>query len=157
MATVIDAQQELIDLIVANWNDANTDSVTPTIDKITNNAFNIQFGDDKGYVLVYSLLELENPAGIGNNTNADVNETIVIDIRYGGQGHLPVADIESRFNKYKAELKSILYSNVVNPSTNFCILNLDAKNIQNLSNRSKKLFRETRQVTMIAYNRDLTA
>ena len=154
---IIDAVQELVDLINTDWNSANTDSVTPRIDKITNVPFDLQFGDDKGYVLVYSQNENEFSAGIGATTNADVEEVIRIDIRFGGQGDWTVADIESRFNKYKAELKRILYSNVVNPTANYCILNMDAQNIQNLSNRSKKLFREVRDVTMTAYNRDQTA
>ena len=157
MATVIDAEQELVNLINTNWIDTNTDNVTPTIDKITNVPFDLQFADDKGYILIYSLSEDESSVGIGATTQADVFETIKIDIRFGGQGDWTVADIEARFNKYKAELRRILYSNVVTPTTNYCILDLSNKTIQNLSNRSKKLFREVREVTMTAYNRDMTA
>lgn len=154
---IFDAQKELVDLISNNWEASNTDNVTPTIDKITNVPFEQQFGDNKGYVLIYSVSEDENIPGIGQLTNADVKELIKIDIRYGGQQNLSVDTIESRFNKYKAELKRILYSNRVNPTTNYCVLDLDNKVITNLSNRTKKLFREVREVGMDDYNRDYTA
>jgi len=154
---VIDGVQELVDLIVTDWNSSNTASVTPTIDKITNVPFDQQYGNDKGYVLLYSVSENENISGLGLDTSSDVKELIKIDIRFGGQGDWSVADIETRFNLYKAELKRILYSNRTNPTTNYCILDLDNKNIQNLSNRAKKFFREVREVGLDDNNRDMTA
>lgn len=153
---VIDAQQELVDLIKDNWNNTNTSSVTPNIDKITNVSFDLQFGDSKGYILIYSTSENEVVPGIGLQTKADVSENLKIDIRYGGMNNLSVSVIEQRFLQYKAELKRILYLNRVNPTTNYCILDLDNKQITNLSNRTKKLFREVREVSLDANNRDMT-
>ena len=154
--TVYDAVQELVDLIDTEWTSSNTDNVKPRIDKITNVPFNMQFGDDKGYVLIYSVNESEELPGIGQTSLANVFETIKIDIRFGGQGDWSVEDIESRFNKYKAELKRILYTNRLNPTANYCVIDLNNRTINNLSNRSKKLFREVREVGMEAYSRDMT-
>jgi len=153
---VYDAVQDLVDLINTDWLIVNTDNVKPNIDKITNVPFDLQFGDNKGFILLYSINESEDMPGLGLTSSADIKETIKIDVRFGGQSDWPVVDIETRFNLYKAELKRILYSNRLNPSVNYCILDLDNKSIQNLSNRSKKLFREIREVSMDANNRDLT-
>ena len=49
---VIDAVQELVDMINTNWDRDNTDNVIPNIDKITNVPFELQFGDNKGFVFI---------------------------------------------------------------------------------------------------------
>lgn len=156
MVTVIDSQKELVDMIIANWNATNTSNVTPNIGKITDFPFEFQFGDGKGFVLIYSVSENENIAGIGLTTQADISESFKIDLRYGGMGTLSVSVIETRFLQYKTELKRILYSNRVNPTPNYCILDLDNKTITNLSNRTKKFYREVREVGLDDNNRDLT-
>lgn len=153
---VIDAVAELVTLINDNWNSANTSSKKPNIGKITDFPFDLQFGDEKGYILLYSLNENEDIPGLGLKTNANIDETIKIDIRYGGLGEEEVSTIETIFNEYKAELKRILYSNRTNPTTNYCVLDTSNKLVQNLSNRMKKFFREVREVSMIANNRDMT-
>lgn len=154
--TVYDAQQELATLISTNWNSANTSSITPNIGKITDFPFDLQYGDNKGYVLIYSLSENEDMPGLGLQTQANVSEQINIDLRYGGMGDLEVSAIETIFNEFKAELKRILYLNRTEPTTNYCVLDLDNKSIQNKSNRMKKFFREIRTVGMDANNRDMT-
>ena len=70
--TVYDAVAELVTLIETNWNSANTSGKTPNIGKITDYPFDLQMGDELGYILLYSIIENEVIPGIGQTTNANV-------------------------------------------------------------------------------------
>jgi len=146
---VIDGVQELVDLIKNQWNSVNTDTVTPNIGKITDYPFDLQFGDGKGFILLYSQNESEDMPGLGLPLNSNITESVRIDIR--------TFDNEEYFKKVKAELKRILYTYRVQGTDNYTCLNLDNQSIQNLSNRMKRVFREVRDVELQAYNRDMTA
>lgn len=148
MATVYDGVAELVSLIESSWIDVNTSNKKPNIGKILDYPFDLQFSDKKGYVLFYSLIESEDMPGIGRTESADVNETVKIDIR--------IFDDEVYFNQVKTELKRILYLNRGDGTTNYCNFDLNNKNVQNLSNRMKRVFREVREVTITALNRDMT-
>ena len=145
--TVYDDVADLVDLIDTNWNTANTNGVKPNIGKIIDYPKELSFMDNKGYVLLYSLVEVEELPGLGLQTFADVSETVKIDIR--------VFEDEDYFKLVKAELKRILYSNRASGTANSCILDLDNKNITNLSDRSRKYYREVREVTVVAIGRDM--
>lgn len=148
MATVYDGVAELVSLIDSSWIIANTNNIKPNIGKILDFPFDLQFDDNKGFVLLYSLIESENMPGIGKTESADVNETIKIDIR--------IFKDETYFNQVKTELKRILYLNRAEGTTNYCNFDLNNKNIQNLSNRMKRVFREVREVEITAFNRNMT-
>ena len=148
MATVYDGIAELVALIDSSWIDANTSNKKPNIGKILDYPFDLQFADKKGFVLLYSLNESEEMPGMGKTESADVNETVKIDIR--------IFDDEPYFNQVKTELKRILYLNRASGTTTYCNFDLDNKNVQNLSNRMKRVFREVREVTITALNRNMT-
>jgi len=146
---VFDNIQELVDLLIAQWNNSNTSGKTPNIGKITDYPFEMDYMDGKGYVVIYSLLENESMPGIGETTKADVQETVKVDAR--------VIEDELYFQQVKAEIKRILYSFKPTGTTNICNFDLDNKSITNLSNRMKKFYREVRELTLVAYNRDYSA
>jgi len=142
----IDAVQEFVELLKTQWINSNTNNKRPNIDKITAYPFDMDYTDNKGYIVVYSISENENLPGLGEHGQADVNETIKVDIR--------VLHDEAYFNNVRRELKRVLYNNRVSGTTNIDILDLDNKTITNLSNRQKKFFREIRDVGLTTFSRD---
>lgn len=154
MVTIYDGIAELVDLITTNWNNANTDGKTPIIGDITEFSKEMNFCHGSGYILLYPVSENEEMPGVGLTTRANVTEPISIDIRYT-DAKKTVAELRDYFNKVKAELRRILYSNRKTGTTNYDILNLDNQDIRNLSDRSRKYYREVRQVTIRAFNRDM--
>jgi uncharacterized protein YihD (DUF1040 family) len=144
----VDASQELVDLLVDNWDESNTNNITPHIDKITNFGKEMSFDDKKGYVLIYSVKISEDSAGLGCPKYAHEFHKLRIDLR--------VFRDECYFNLLRSEIRRILYLNKINPTTNFNILETANQEIQDLSNRRKLFFQEVRDVDLIKYLRDMT-
>lgn len=151
MATDINALDTIKSILSTNWNDANTDSKTPVFALIYDQPKQLDMTND--YVLVYSLNMGVAPTGIGATTTATINESIRIDIRVYNNS-FPITDDHAR--KVLAEVRRIIHSNVRNPSVDFDILNphLD---IQDLSDKTRKLFRYVVQIELLSYVRDITA
>ena len=86
--------------------------------------------------------------GIGSTTVARVEEHIKIDVRVYG-----LTDVHAR--KVLTELRRILHSNVINPDSDFDSLN-PYKDIIDLSDKTRKIFRYIVQIDMIDCVRTMT-
>ena len=132
MASVVSA-------ISANWNPANVDGTTPTIDEIYDHTqIALQDGD---FVLLYSLPSSFDPADL-NYTTEDKVDTVSIDIR--------TCDSRSRMIKLRDEVKRVLE---VKRKTidNYNHIKVIAG--RDLSNRSRKIFRYVFDLEMLEFNK----
>lgn len=141
MAQTYDAIEELTSMISGQWQITNTLNLIPNIGAIEDYPREFQFADKKGYILLYSISEREEMPGVGQTMTANITERIAIDIRVSNNTRI-------YYNKIKAELRRILYSNRQNPTPSYHILFTTDNNIQSMSNRARGLYREVRHVDM---------
>ena len=152
MATDINPLDVIKTLLTNNWNDADTDSITPVIQKIYDRGKEEDLSRND-YVFIYSVEESKSAVGIGNNPTANIDEALRIDIRvYSKTG----SDAHAR--KVKTEVERILHTNRVNPGgdNKFCELRSFGP-INDLSDRTRKIYRYVLNVNLLDYNRDMTA
>lgn len=156
MVTDINALDNLVTLLTANYNSANADSITPTIAKVYTQPKMKEPRPNEDFVYVYNQLTTKSPVGIGATTKAEIIESIKIDIRSKpantSQSNL-TNDAHAR--KVLTEVERVLYSNVVNPDSDFDILDPNV-DIVDLSNGSRGIFRYVLTVNLIKYCRDMT-
>jgi len=113
-----DAQQALIDLLSNNWNDSNTDSLTPTVQRIETSK-SVDFGNTKDWILIHVPRKIQQAAGVGV-AKKNVLTNVDIDVR--------TKDTTSKahFLLVIAEVERILDDNIKTPGGSFTILNPDA-------------------------------
>jgi len=155
MVTVVNPLDDLKTLLISGWNAANTDSVTPLIDKIYVQAKNKNPNPGQDFVYLYSELTSRSPVGIGNTSQAEVVESIKIDIRSrpsnSKQGNLTS---DSHARKVWTELDRILYTNFNNPSSNFHQLNPNLE-VTDLSDGVRGIFRYVVKINMTNYCKNM--
>ena len=129
-----DALASIVTLLTDNWNDSNTGSNTPVIDKITSYK-KIDFNKNKDWVLIQRGQNTPSPAGVGASRK-NVIHTISIDIRTSQPGSAG----ESHWQDVIAEVRRILGANIVNPDANFNEIIPDVRE-QDLSDKTRDLWR----------------
>lgn len=147
MATDIDPVGIMVTLLSDEWNDSNTDNATKEISKIYEIP-KVQNLTNKDYILLYALPQNSQAIGIGNDTYANVTDTLKIDIRVSG-----TSDTHAR--KVLTEVLRILHSNRLNVP-NYCELNPFGE-LVDLSDKTRKIYRYVKTVQLIDYSRDMTA
>jgi len=156
MATDIDPLESVNTLLSNNWNDVNTDSITPTFDKIYNQPKDLDLRNND-YILTYSIATNMGFSGIGSAAVANVDEAVMIDIRVGITGTETVSSPgDAHARKVKAEVQRILFSNRANPDSNFSELNPYNQWIDK-SDKMRRIYRYLIQVNLVSNCRDMTA
>lgn len=146
MADDVNALDNLKTLLDSNWNSTFTDGIVPTVELIYNHPKEFNMQND--YVLLYSELTTVESPGIGLHTTADIYEAIKIDIRVWGAN-------DNHARKVLTEVRRILHSNVVNPDSDFKLLD-PFKDITDLSDRMRKIYRYIVRVDMVDCDRNMT-
>ena len=150
MTTDKDPQDTVITLLTDNWNNSNTDSVTPTFKKIYKQSkeMDLREGD---LVLVYNPSTNFSLLGLGDDPFAKVDELVNIDVRVWNY------DLDdSHARKVKVEIQRIVFSNRNQPDSNFQELN-PFQQWQDLSDKMRKIFRYVLPIRLIDHCRDMTA
>lgn len=157
MANDINPLNSIVTLITSNYQISNTDNITPTVAKIYTKPTDKTPRPNQDFILVYSELTSHTSVGIGANNRAEVNEALKIDIRVKPNNtsqSLKTDDTHAR--KVLAEVKRILYSNIVNPDSNFDYIDPENISITDLSNGSRGIFRYILKINLVALCRDMT-
>jgi hypothetical protein len=143
MATDKNPLDTIKTLLTNNWTAANTDGVTPIIDLIYNQPKTMNLSEND-FILFYSTNTLLEAAGFGGGPIANVNESARIDIRVG---NTETPD-DSHFRKVLAEVRRIIFSNLVNPDSNFQEL-APYNQGTDLSDRTRNIYRYVWNINLI--------
>ena len=129
----MDSLDTINTLLEADWNNDNTDSITPTIGKVFDfKRIDLRFGESKDYILNYHYAPYSSvPSGIGV-AKKRTTDSISIDIR--------TMISRSHGIKVRDEVERILDANILNPSSEYQLLNPD-KTCTDLSDKSIGLWR----------------
>lgn len=102
-----DPLDSILTLLSDNWNTANTDTLTPKFQKVTDQK-RMDFRINQDWVLAHRAIEVTDPAGIGP---ADKNEAtnFNLDVRVFG------SDQEDHWLNVLGEIKRILKANKLSP------------------------------------------
>ena len=142
----IDEADEVLSILSGGWNDANTDSKTPTFKLIYDvKRINDSKFQEYDYVLTYTGFNAIRPAGITGVDQESIRVTI--DIRSDGNGE---ADPRGHALNVRDEVKRVIrtqYRQKV--ATRYDYINLVSE--QDLSDRMKKLYRFVIDVELVAY------
>jgi len=117
---MVDAAGTIETLLSNNWNNSNTDSVTPTIDKIGDFRQKELDIRNKDYVLIYEVNEAIAPFGLGGQTWEEA-PTVSIDIRTTYLA-TELTSIRAHLIKMKDEVLRIIKANVSDPDANYKLL-----------------------------------
>lgn len=146
---VIDPLQAIITLLSGNWIAANTDSVTPTFSKITDQKA-LDFHGNVDQVMIHRSRPDQEPAGVGASLKHK-HFLIDIDIRVFADQYGSIADGETHWLKVIDEVDRILDSKIVLPNADFQILDPDEDTRQDLSDRTHQVFRYMITVRLSKY------
>lgn len=138
-----DALQSVLTILENNWNDSNTDSITPNFIKITDKK-RYDFNINSDVVFAQRSTNTIETAGVGD-TNKHESENFNLDIRVIG------ADQESHWLNVIEEIKRILQANKINPNSDYQILEFDGQ-AQDLSDKTHNLWRYLLPVQIRRYN-----
>ena len=145
-----DSLQTVLDLLSTNWTDSNTNSKTPTFDKITN-IKRLDFRNNQDFVLALRATSDIAPAGIGESNKHEF-DLFKLDIRTLG------SDQEQHWLNVQEEIKRILQDNKINPLTNaskpvinVSIVEYDGQGVD-LSDKTRHLWRIVVPIQMLKYN-----
>lgn len=146
-----DIVEDTVTLLTDNWNAANTDSITPTIEAVYKGKRRTIVGTPR--ILVYSTGETQQARGIGNAVKRK-DHNISIDLRSITDPQVAARDTitEGRTHaiKLRKEIERILDTKVKNPTTEYQELAIRA--IRDLCDRSTHLFRFVFEITFIDYS-----
>lgn len=102
----VNGVQVIVDLLINNWNDANTDNHTPLIDKNINYK-DYNFNINKDLLLVNRPINNRLSAAVGPIAKKNLIENYTIDLRTYG------VDEEDHFFKVVEEIKRIIQANKI--------------------------------------------
>lgn len=140
----VDENQIIVDMLTTSWNPSNTDSITPEILDISDKKKH-DYNLNKAVILVHRIRSTPFKSSFGV-TIKGVKTTIPVDIRVLGFEEEPF------FQKVRAEVTRIFDDNINDPTPEFDELDPD-KLQTDLSNKTKGMWRELREVDLIAYTR----
>lgn len=144
MAT--DSMQFIVNLLTNSWNAANTDSLTPEIDKITEYK-RYNYNKNRDAIFIHRPQPLTKASGIGT-ASKDVIDYLRIDIRTLGQGD------EAHWFKVVTEVERILDANMLNPGSSgtYCELKPDSQH-EDLSDKTHHLWRIIIPIQLVNYTK----
>jgi len=145
MADAPDAIQTILTLLSSNWNSANTDNVTPTFMKITDQKRVDFITNTKDIILAQRDRPQNKPAGIGT-ASKHVIHNITLDIRVPGPGR------EQHFLNVVQEAERILDSKMALLTSNYTVIEPDGDD-QDLSNKAYGQFRYLKEIRLIKYSK----
>ena len=108
---MVDVLLSVKNLLDSNWNNANSDSITPTVSIISEKK-QIQMADSD-HILLYEINENIDPFGLGA-TEWDHDRVASIDIRTTYK-RAEISDIRAHLIKMKDEVFRIFKANVLDP------------------------------------------
>ena len=147
MANNVD--DKVLSLLEDNWTSSNTNSLTPEFIKITDvDSKRYNFNKNSYVVLIHRPLYLREKNSVGK-TSKRLRDTVRIDLRSLGKG------TEDNFILMQQEIERILDANIQYPFGVSSYDEIDAEDqpVQDLSDRSKGLFRVIFSVKFIDYNK----
>ena len=127
-----DALKTTVDLVSGSWNSANTDSVTPTIQIVTEAPHKICLAGNQDYILIYHVAHTVAPNDFGSSYNEKTTDRVSVDLRtMNSRDHL---------RKMYQETRRIVNANRLNPDTG-AFHELRAGPFVDFSDRSKGFYR----------------
>lgn len=138
-----DPLQTVLDLLSTNWTSANTDNKTPTFIKVTQYK-KTDFGSQQDWIIAQRANLESTPAGIGA---AHKHES------YNFNLDVKVYDFtnEQHWLNVMEEIKRILESKKISPSSDYLILEFDG-NGPDLSDKNRGLWRQLIPIQLKRYN-----
>lgn len=127
---MVDSLSTITTILTNNWTAGNTDSITPTIGKITDYK-ELDLGRED-YILVYEMNEAHRPFGIGG-LSFEEKPFIAIDFRTTYK-NAPIADVRAHGIKIQEEIKRIIKLKIANPDGTYQLLIMHRK--KDLSDKS---------------------
>ena len=112
---MVDSVDTIKTVLTADWNNSNTDSITPTIDFVGNHKLLDMNNND--YVLIYEIVENQLPFALGG-TSYEKENPVSIDIRTTYKGSA-MADVRAHLIKIKDEIDRIVKANVDSPDSDW--------------------------------------
>lgn len=109
-----------VETVLGDWNNSNTDSITPTIGKVYD--YDIKEFDyaNKDYILVSSVSEITEPFGIGG-TSFKLHATVTVDIRTTYK-NAAMSDVRAHLIKMRDEVIRLFKAATADPDANFQLL-----------------------------------
>jgi hypothetical protein len=157
MATDVNPLSSVVTLLESNYNAANADSINPLIAKIYEKSFDKEPKPNEDYIFVYSEITNKSTTGMGYPNVARVSEVLKIDIRCRPANSSQNSMInDSHARKVLAEVNRVIYSNIVNPDSNFDFIDPDSIEQTDLSNGMRGIFRYVIKINLIDMCRDMT-
>ena len=147
MANNVD--DKLLSLLEDNWTSTNTSRKTPAFIKITDVASKIyDFNKNKAVIIIQRPLYLQEKNSIGK-TSKRLNHLVRVDLRVLGK------DQEDLFIEMYNEIIRICDSKISYPFgvSSYDELDIDSQPNNDLSDRSKGMFRVIIPVRLIDYNK----
>lgn len=130
-------------MLTSGWTAGNTDSITPTVDFVTEYK-RMDLRNSGDTIVVYSGLETNVPASLGYTT-VDTVHVVSIDAR--------TSVSRDHGRKVRDEIKRIMRDNRKGDST---FATIDIVRITDLSDKSRHLYRYVIDVEMRIWNLDVT-
>lgn len=156
MVSDINALDNVVTLLTDNYNTANTDTITPLIAKIYTKPTSKEPTPDNDFIFVYSDITLHDSPGMNANTLSDITEIVKIDIRSRPSNTTQANKInDAHARKVLVEVKRILFSNIVNPDSDFDVIDPSIE-LTDLSNGMRGIFRYVLKINLTDYCRDMT-
>lgn len=154
----VDSSQVIVDLLENNWNDANTDSLTPTFTKIFEQPKNeIDFDKSRDYVLVFNPTTDGDEIGIGGTATENVFETMTIDVRsFGEYSDTGGLTDDSHVRKVRTEIDRILKTNKTGANISPFNTLSSIQQWQELNDRYRGIFRYVKTAELTQYCRDFS-
>ena len=112
---MVDVIDTVKNTLTSDWDNDNTDSITPTIDFIGNHKLLDMVNND--YVLIYEIDEKQRPFALGATTYEKIGD-VAIDIRTTYKGSA-MSDVRAHLIKIKDEVDRIIKANVESPDSNW--------------------------------------
>lgn len=145
----------VVTLLSTNYNEENTDNIKPVISIIYEKPFDKNPNPGEDFIFIYSELTSFLSAGLGNVSKVEVRETVKIDVRSRPSNASQNAKInDDHARKVLAEIYRILYSNLLNPDSNFTFIDPHI-DITDLSDGLKGIFRYVIKINLVDYGRDM--
>lgn len=153
----VDPLTTIVNLITSNYDNSQTDNITPTIDKIYKKPLDKEPQPGQDLIYVYADPSNLNSVGIGNNAAAQVVEIVKIDLRSRNKAITQTSTVDdSHARKVRSHILKILFSNITTPGDNFDTIDPQIE-ITDLSNGMRGIFRYILKVRLTDFSRDMTA
>jgi len=154
--TDVNPLDTIVTLITTNYDNSNTDSVTPLVAKIYEKPLAKEPRPGEDFIFVYGMTTQRASRGMNGNNKAEIIEPLRIDIRVRTSNTAQNSKTDdTHARKVRGEVDRILYNNILTPGSGFD--NIDPNmEVQDLSNGSRGIFRYVYTVRLNDWCRDMT-